>query len=82
MYLLLFYSTILIYEHNSRRNLIASFLYFPRQKNKKTTQNLQCMSTETIFKSYEKPFVASDPENLLSAKITALPYVQNSSDCK
>lgn len=40
------------------------------------------MSTETIFKSYEKPFVASDPENLLSAKITALPYVQNSSDCK
>lgn len=50
---------------------------------RKIKKNLQCMTTETIFKSYMKPFVASqDPENLISAKFTLLSDLQHSSDCK
>lgn len=65
--------TIHIHEHNSRSNPMAFFLYLSKEKKK---INLQYVSTETIFKSYAKSFVASqNPENLLSAKITALSYL-------
>lgn len=55
-------------------------LFIPSQAERKI-KNLQCMSTETIFKSYMNSFVASqDPENLLLAKFTALFDLQHSSD--
>lgn len=68
MYLLLFYSTTHISEHNSRRNPTAFFLYLPKQKNTRKL-SVQCMPTETIAKRYAKPFAASqNRENLFSAK--------------
>lgn len=45
------------------------FYTFP--SNNKTIKHLQCMSAETIFESYAKPFVVSqNPENPISAKLT------------